>query len=87
MQMDTITTAPACEVPALVEVPVMSQNACVTLWMQVEQINARVVRITCVETGDSIIVPAHEEITYLRPATVAEETETYLALHNMGLID
>lgn len=87
MQMDTITTLPVCEAPALVEVPVMGQTHMVTLWMEVKKVTTKVYRVTCIETGDSILLHAMDDITYLRPSTVAEETETYLALHNMGLID
>lgn len=87
MEMDTIITGPICEAPALFEVPIMGERFVVTLWMQAQSVSPTEYRLTCVETGDFIVLDAGEEITYLRPATVAEETETYLALHDMGLID
>lgn len=82
-----IVTTAASRLPMLFEVPVMSANFTQTLWMTAED-HDYFVRITEVESGESIDVHWSEPITWLQPEDMnspSVQAELITALASIGI--
>jgi hypothetical protein len=87
MQIDKIVTTTFFEAPELVEVPIRGANYLTTMWFSIVPMENNWYKVTELDSGESMIFPGADHITYLLPDVDATtEVELFLAAVNAGIL-